>query len=96
MVPLRISHGLVKVAPQEKPKTDKVDAPKSEGRSEKWSGKDVMPQISAEDFVRRVQSGEPTLVFVNRDAVKDVETSEVGPYLHRVHESEKVVVFRSN
>lgn len=96
VVPLRISHGLVKVAPQEEPKTDKVDAPKSEGRSEKWSGKDVMPQISAEDFVRRVKAGEPTLVFVNRDVVKDVETSEVGPYLHRVHESEKVVVFRSN
>lgn len=96
VVPLRISHGLVKVEPQEKPKTDKVDTPKSEGRSEKWSGKDVMPQISAEDFVRRVKSGEPTLVFVNRDAVKDVETSEVGSYLHRVHESEKVIVFHSN
>ena len=55
-----------------------------------------MPQISAEDFVRRVKSGEPTLVFVNKEAAKEVETSEVGPYLHQVHESEKVVVFRSN
>ena len=96
VVPLRISHGLVKVASQEKPAVVKEETPKSEDRSEKWSGKDVMPQISAEDFVRRVKSGEPTLVFVNKDDVNDMETSEVGIYLHRVYESERVVVFRSN
>lgn len=96
VVPLRISNGLVKATAQEKSPVDKANTAKSVERSEKWSGKDVMPQISAEDFIKRVKSGEPTLVFVNKEAAKEVETSEVGPYLHRVYESDKVVVFQSN
>ena len=74
---------------------DDEDASSKESRSDKWKGKDVMPQMPRSEFYRRVKAREDLLIIANMNDANTLKASEVGALLHRQDVTDKVAILRT-